>query len=203
MTNDMEDSGNRKEFPGGGMRDTAAGKPRFELLWTEAQPYDDQMLTRAARWMARGAEKYESRNWELFDSPEALEHAKASLLRHTYKLLAGETDEDHAAAVWFNTQAIEYIRWKQLKGLEEVEKEFDDFVEKKGKYAPPRYWKAEAEFGSPKFFYYRLDAEGFTVAYTLDRRRYPAAYRDVDHMRSDRWKSTREIPVDEVPEWAR
>lgn len=112
----MDDTGTRQEFPGGGMRDTAVGKERFELLWTEGQPYEDQMLTRAARWMARGAEKYDSRNWELFDSPEALEHAKASLLRHTFKLLAGETDEDHAAAVWFNSQVIEYVRWKLAQG---------------------------------------------------------------------------------------
>lgn len=111
----MDDTGTRQEFPGGGIRDTAAGKERFELLWTDAQPYDDQMLTRAARWMARGAEKYASRNWEEFSGPEALEHAKASLLRHTYKLLAGQDDEDHAAACWFNVQAIELIRWKMAQ----------------------------------------------------------------------------------------
>ncbi|MGV9364478.1 dATP/dGTP diphosphohydrolase domain-containing protein [Amycolatopsis sp. NPDC003731] len=111
----MEDSGNRKEFAGGGIRDTAEGKERFELLWTECQPYEAQMLTRAARWMALGAAKYADRNWEQFSGPEALEHAKASLLRHTFKLLAGQDDEDHAAACWFNVQAIELIRWKMAQ----------------------------------------------------------------------------------------
>jgi hypothetical protein len=70
------------------------------------------MLTRYANLLARGAVKYDARNWENGDSQEELERAEESLLRHTVQLLAGETDEDHAAAVWFNTQAVEYFRWR-------------------------------------------------------------------------------------------
>lgn len=100
-------------FEGGGVRDGAEKTERFELAWTSDQPYDDQMLTRYARWMARGADKYADRNWESFASDDALEHAKGSLLRHVFKLLAGQVDEDHAAAVWFNVAAIELIRGKR------------------------------------------------------------------------------------------
>ncbi|MGW3992181.1 dATP/dGTP diphosphohydrolase domain-containing protein [Amycolatopsis sp. NPDC004772] len=192
----MDDTGTRQEFPGGGMRDTAAGKPRFELLWTDAQPYGDQMLTRAARWMARGAEKYESRNWELFDSPEALEHAKASLLRHTFKLLAGETDEDHAAAVWFNSQVIEYVRWKFKQSLQ-LEM-MADAIASTLAMTPPnvRYWVDEDDW------YYRWDGEELTFVdgpFRVRERSGNSVHRYLD---GDGY-GAREIPVDEVPEWAR
>lgn len=106
----MKGSEKRTEFAGGGMRDGAAKTERFELAWVHGQDFDGQMLTRYARWMARGATKYEPRNWESFASEDALEHARGSLLRHVFKLIAGRVDEDHAAAVWFNVQAIELIR---------------------------------------------------------------------------------------------
>jgi hypothetical protein len=107
-----KDSGQHAEYASGMRRDTQDGKPRFGLVLTKLQPYEEQMLTRYASLLARGAAKYEDRNWEAGDSEEELERAKDSLLRHTMQLLAGETDEDHAAAVWFNTQAIEYFRWR-------------------------------------------------------------------------------------------
>jgi hypothetical protein len=188
----MDDTGTRQEFPGGGMRDTAAGKERFELLWTEGQPYEDQMLTRAARWMARGAEKYDSRNWELFDSPEALEHAKASLLRHTYKLLAGNTDEDHAAAVWFNSQVIEYVRWKLNQKLE-LEMMADGIDYEAAMTPQPRYFRVPGSAlvyqllpGDPQLTY---KEEGFLRRPSVARY-YPTW---------DRY----ELPINQVPEWAR
>lgn len=186
----MDDTGTRQEFPGGGMRDTAVGKERFELLWTEGQSYEDQMLTRAARWMARGAEKYDSRNWELFDSPEALEHAKASLLRHTYKLLAGETDEDHAAAVWFNSQVIEYVRWK-LNSADRV-----------ASGPAAKYWRG---VDRDSFSYYRQDDKGVLTYVKSDRGyRATSVYRSSHKLLNDPgWRSIEVIPVADVPEWAR
>ena len=106
---ETKDSGKHEKFGSGMKRDTRDGKPRFALMWTELQPYEQQMVTRYAKLLARGAAKYEDRNWEKGDSKVELED---SLLRHTAQLVAGETDEDHAAAVWFNTQAIEYFRWR-------------------------------------------------------------------------------------------
>lgn len=107
-----KDSGVHQEYTSGMKRDSQDGKPRFGLMLTKLQPYEEQMLTRYAALLARGAEKYSSRNWEEGDSEEELERAEESLFRHTMQLLAGETDEDHAAAVWFNTQAVEYFRWR-------------------------------------------------------------------------------------------
>jgi hypothetical protein len=109
---ETKDSGERQQWASGMQRDVQTGKPRFALIWTKRQPYDEQMLTRYAKHLARGAEKYEDRNWEEGAGEEELEYAKESLLRHVTQLISGERDEDHAAAVWFNAQAIEYFRWR-------------------------------------------------------------------------------------------
>jgi len=116
---ETKDSGTHQEYESGMRRDSQDGKPRFDLIRTRLQPYEEQMITRYARLLARGAEKYSARNWEEGCGEEELERAKASLLRHTEQLVAGETDEDHAAAVWFNTQAVEYFRWR-LGGEDEL-----------------------------------------------------------------------------------
>ncbi|MEV8610210.1 hypothetical protein AB0383_20175 [Amycolatopsis sp. NPDC051373] len=105
----------RTVFAGGGVRDGAVKTERFELGWVKGVPYDRQMLTRYACWMARGAQKYADRNWESFASADALEHAKGSLLRHVFKFLAeldgipGDGEDDNAAAIWFNVQACALI----------------------------------------------------------------------------------------------
>ena len=109
---ETKDSGQHQEYDSGMRRDSQDGKPRFDLIRTKRQSYDEQMITRYAELLRRGAEKYDARNWEEGDSEEELDRAKSSLLRHTEQLIAGETDEDHAAAVWFNAQAIEYFRWR-------------------------------------------------------------------------------------------
>jgi hypothetical protein len=131
-----KDSGERARFSNGGVRDTQAGKPRFDLLLPKNVPYLDQLLTRAALLMGRGAEKYEDRNWEQFSDQDALDRAKSSALRHLMQLLNDETDEDHAAAVVFNVMVIEYVKgvlagkWAPLKGkivLAEVQTKFRYF----------------------------------------------------------------------------
>lgn len=109
---ETKDSGQHAQYDSGMRRDTEDGKPRFDLIRTKRQPYEEQMIYRYAMLLARGAAKYDARNWEDGDSEVELDRAKSSLLRHAEQLVAGETDEDHAAAVWFNTQAIEYFRWR-------------------------------------------------------------------------------------------
>jgi hypothetical protein len=106
---ETKDSGDRAQFRGGGQRDTEKGKPRFDLIFPKKVPYAEQLLTRLAELMGRGAEKYADRNWELFDDQVALDRAKSSALRHFMQWVNGETDEDHAAAVVFNLIAAEYI----------------------------------------------------------------------------------------------
>lgn len=102
----------RVQFEGGGMRDTQTGKPRFDLLLPEGVPFENQYLTRVARLMAKGADHYEDRNWEKFGDLEALNRAKSSAFRHFMQWITGETDEDHAASIFFNVMAAEYIKEK-------------------------------------------------------------------------------------------
>lgn len=102
----------RVQFEGGGMRDSQSGKPRFDLLLPEGIPFDRQYLTRVARLLARGAEHYEDRNWEKFNDQEALNRAKSSAFRHFMQWITGEDDEDHAASIFFNVMAVEYIKEK-------------------------------------------------------------------------------------------
>ena len=107
-----KDSGERAEYASGMVRDTDKGKPRFDLLLPLGVPYEQQMLTRFAALMARGAEKYSERNWEQANSPAEVERMKSSALRHMMQWLAGETDEDHASAVFFNIMAAEATEWR-------------------------------------------------------------------------------------------
>lgn len=107
-----KDSGERAEFDSGMRRDTETGKPRFDLTQPLGVPFEEQLLTRFARLMGRGAEKYEERNWEQACSEEELARFKASAFRHFMQWYCGETDEDHAVAVIFNMMGFEATSYK-------------------------------------------------------------------------------------------
>ena len=107
-----KDSGKRKVYSSNMVRDTDENKPRFDLLMPKIVPYKDQPLTRFAELMARGAQKYTERNWELAEGVEELERFKASALRHLLQWYNNEQDEDHMAAVMFNLTGAEYVKWK-------------------------------------------------------------------------------------------
>jgi hypothetical protein len=109
---ETKDSGERAQFESGMQRDTEAGKPRFDLMIPLDVPYDEQMITRLAALFGRGAVKYESRNWEQANSEEEMARMKSSGFRHFMQWMAGETDEDHAAAVMFNIIAHETTAYK-------------------------------------------------------------------------------------------
>lgn len=109
---ETKDSGERVEYESGMRRDIQSGKPRFDLLLVDGLPYEEQFLTRFAALLARGAEKYGERNWQLASSPEELARFRASGLRHMMQWANGELDEDHAVAVAFNLMAYEYVKWK-------------------------------------------------------------------------------------------
>lgn len=104
---ETKDSGERAVFESGMQRDTQAGKPRFDLCLPVGIAYEDQLLTRFAKLMGRGAEKYTERNWEQANSQAEVDRMRASGLRHFMQWYHGETDEDHAAAVLFNIMAAE------------------------------------------------------------------------------------------------
>lgn len=107
-----KDSGKRESYDSGMVRDTQDDKPRFDLLLPIGVPYSDQFLTRVAGLLARGAEKYSERNWEKAEGEAELTRFKASALRHLMQYLAGETDEDHMAAVVFNLMGAHLVEWK-------------------------------------------------------------------------------------------
>lgn len=111
-----KDSGKRKEFNTGMQRDINEDKPAFYLITPKLMPYKEQMLTRWANLMRRGANKYNDRNWELACTNEELERFKDSAFRHFMQWLLDEDDEDHAAAVFFNIQGAEYVKWRLKNG---------------------------------------------------------------------------------------
>lgn len=111
-----KDSGARQVFESGMQRDTQEGKSRFDLLFPLGVPYSAQFVTRVADLLARGAEKYDERNWEQAAGEEELARFKASAMRHFVQWLAGETDEDHAAAVVFGLLGAETLKWKMSNG---------------------------------------------------------------------------------------
>lgn len=105
----INDSGARTEFESGMVRDASEGKLDYTSLLY------GPMLDRYIAHLTKGREKYPDPepgvpNWTLASGSMELEHAKRSLLRHVFQMLRGERDEDHAAAVWFNVNLIEYIR---------------------------------------------------------------------------------------------
>lgn len=112
MTYTTKDSGERSAYDSGMVRDTEKGKARFDLILPIGIPYAEQMLTRFADLMARGADKYDERNWELARGEEELARYKSSALRHLIQWVTGEDDEDHAAAVMFNLLAGETVKYR-------------------------------------------------------------------------------------------
>jgi hypothetical protein len=92
----MHDSGKRQDFNSGAVRDTAEGKARIDLI----SPYAQE---RVGKWVGKGAEKYEERNWE---KGIPISRCIASLERHIQQYKRGCTVEDHMAAIATNAQFI-------------------------------------------------------------------------------------------------
>ena len=103
MTFDIKDSGQREDFPSGMRRDTEEGKVDYTLV------YDGPMIDRVAAHLTKGANKYGPRNWMEANSVEERERFRRSASRHFRQWMAGDTDEDHFAAVVFNMNAAEYV----------------------------------------------------------------------------------------------
>lgn len=104
----VKDSGERVEYSTGMRRDTDEGKPRYDLVMPLLM--EEDMLTRWAIHMAKGAKKYGDRNWELAHTLEEAQRFRASAFRHFVQWFKGAQDEDHAAAVFFNIQCYEYVK---------------------------------------------------------------------------------------------
>lgn len=107
----IKDSGKREEFTSGMVRDTAAGKTNFLKVM------DGPMLDRWATHLTKGAIKYPDvkpgvANWTLAGGQAEYQRARESAARHFFQYLRGDTDEDHAAATFFNINLAEYVAEK-------------------------------------------------------------------------------------------
>lgn len=121
------DSGERKVFDSGMARDTNNGKARFDLLLPKGVRYEEQMLTRLAELMTRGAVKYGDRNWEQAESAEEMARFKESAFRHFIQWMSNDSEEDHASAVIFNIIAYETTWVKHWNGNDyPLEDEIED-----------------------------------------------------------------------------
>lgn len=109
----MKDSGKRKTFDSGMMRETSEGKPRYDLIWAPG-------LKKLAIHMELGGRKYSPRNWEIASSKEELERFREACFRHFMQWWQGEEDEDHLSATIFNLWGAENCRGNMSK-LRETE----------------------------------------------------------------------------------
>jgi len=75
----------------------------------------DSVIKRYAELLSRGASKYNDRNWEKANGQAEIDRGKQSAFRHFVQYLCGETDEDHIAAVLFNIQLVELVKFKMAK----------------------------------------------------------------------------------------
>ena len=88
----IKDSGNRREFNTGAVRDMAEGKGRMDLL-----PWD--AVIEVSKHCENGAKKYGEHNVDKGIPTNSLCDSAA---RHLAKYLAGHTDEDHLLSVAWN-----------------------------------------------------------------------------------------------------
>jgi hypothetical protein len=96
MYDHVKDSGQRQLFGTGAVRDTAEGKGRYDLLPTYA-------LQRLAQHFENGSKKYGDENWR---KGIPLRRFIDSAIRHLFKYLEGQRDEDHAIAAAWNILAM-------------------------------------------------------------------------------------------------
>jgi hypothetical protein len=109
---EIKDSGVREEFTSGMQRDTASGKPDFELV------FNGPMLERWAEHLTKGQAKYPDpepgvANWTRAAGILEQIRFRKSAARHFLQWMRGDTDEDHASAVFFNINGYEYVRAKE------------------------------------------------------------------------------------------
>jgi hypothetical protein len=94
------DSGKRKEFKGGALRDRPGGKG----LYVAISPF---ALKRLALRCEGGQIKYgNARNWE---SGMPISEFFDSAVRHLFQYLEGKNDEDHLAAAAWNIFSIMHL----------------------------------------------------------------------------------------------
>lgn len=109
----VKDSGERKTFSSGSVRDTATGKIKWSRITF------GPMMRRWAQHLTTAEEKYPDvapgvPNFSRIESEEELFRYKESAFRHFMSWFFDEVDEDHAAATFFNINGVEIIKAKRL-----------------------------------------------------------------------------------------
>lgn len=100
----IKDSGERRQFASGMVRDVTDDKTNWALI------ADGPLLRRWAEHLTKGANKYTARNWMKASGQEELARFRESAFRHFMQWYLGDVEEDHAAAVVFNINGAEYVK---------------------------------------------------------------------------------------------
>ncbi len=121
----VKDSGVRAEYASGMVRDIGRAKVRYNRCL--AGP----MFERWAKHLHKGEIKYPDvsigvANWMLASGEEELQRFKESALGHMIDWLKGKTDEDHAAALFFNINGAEYVKEVMANGNNEKDRATKD-----------------------------------------------------------------------------
>ena len=115
---EIKDSGNRREFNTGAVRDTTENKGSYYLLPPHA-------IHRMAQHFQTGGKKYSPRNWE---KGMPLSKFLDSALRHLFAYLGGSREEDHIIAAAWNALCFVQTEYWIKEG--KLPKELDDVNQK-------------------------------------------------------------------------
>lgn len=110
----VKDSGERHTFGGGMVRDVADDKVDYSLA------YEGPMFHRYAVHLTKAKAKYPDvrpgvSNWLLANSYDEYVRFWKSWLRHTEQKRQCDTTEDHAAAIIFNLNGMEYTKERMIR----------------------------------------------------------------------------------------
>lgn len=120
----LKDSGERRSFGTGAVRDVTVGKGNFSLL-------NPMVQWRLAKHFQKGAEKYEPRNWE-----KGIKFSTYvdSAQRHMTSFLLGMEDEDHLIAWLWNVYCLIATEEMIKRGI--LPKDLNDLPDYKEKSKP-------------------------------------------------------------------
>jgi hypothetical protein len=99
-----------RRYESGVIRGDNTGKTDYTLA------LDGPLFERWARLLTENVESKGKRNWMNASTREDYDRFRESFLRHALQLLAGDQDEDHAAAVCFNLNGMLYTQEQILGG---------------------------------------------------------------------------------------
>ena len=116
MKSEILDSGERREFETGAVRDMQEGKGRFDLI-----PWN--VIMRLAKHFEKGALKYGENNWKKGISANSYID---SAFRHMSKYTDGWDDEDHLIAAIWNLVCLAWTEEKKQEALQ-TQLRKDDF----------------------------------------------------------------------------